>query len=153
MLTLIDLCRAAKEERHLTNKDIADGSGVPLGTVNNLFRSSTHSPTVETIGPICAFLDVSMDGFFGKTSPEPEDPTTHADSALELMEREVSSLHQEINGLNAQNELLRELVEKQNHGIRIRDHFMIHLLVLLIGVLVYAVCLDLHCLEFGFFHG
>ena len=44
MLTLIDLCRAAKEERHLTNKDIADGSGVPLGTVNNLFRSSTHSP-------------------------------------------------------------------------------------------------------------
>ena len=152
MLTLIDLCRAAKEERHLTNKDIADGSGVPLGTVNNLFRASTHSPTVETIGPICAFLDVSMDGFFGKTT-EPEVPATHADSAIELMESEVSSLHQEINGLNAQNELLRELVEKQNHGIRIRDHFMIHLLVLLIGALVYAVYLDLHCLDFGLFHG
>lgn len=153
MLTLIDLCRAAKEDRHLTNKDIADGSGVPLGTVNNLFRSSTHSPTVETIGPICSFLDVSMDGFFGKTSPEPEDPTTHADSAIELMEREVSSLHQEINGLNAQNELLREFVDHQNHGIRMRNFLLFLLLVLLIFALAYAAYLDLHCLEFGFFHG
>ena len=153
MLTLIDLCRVAKEDRHLTNKDIADGSGVPLGTVNNLFRSSTHSPTVETIGPICAFLDVSMDGFFGKTSPEPEDPTTHADSAIELMEREVSSLHQEINGLNAQNELLREFVDHQNHGIRMRNFLLFLLLVLLIFALGYAVYLDLHCLALGFWHG
>lgn len=151
MLTLIDLCRAAKENRHLTNREIADATGVPLNTVNNMFRASTHSPTVETLGPICAFLGVSIDEFFGKNPPEPEE-TPPPEAAAERMEHEVSSLHQYICGLNAQNELLREIIEKQTHGIRTRDFVIFCVFALFIGALAYALFLDLHCLDFGLFH-
>lgn len=149
MLSLIDQCRAVKEEKHITNKEIADGSGVPLNTVNNFFRASTHSPTVDTIGPICAFLDISMDEYFGKKQME---PAHLPESAEELAAQELSVFCQQIKGLNAQNELLREIIEKQTHGIRIRDHFLFWFFLLFIAALGYAAYLDLHCHDFGFFH-
>ena len=150
MLSLIDQCRAAKEEKHITNKDIADGSGVPLNTVNNMFRATTHSPTLETLGPICAYLGISIDQFLGM---EPTEDSPPPETIEEIVNREMDVYRQEINGLNAQNELLREFMERQSHGIRNRDRLLRWLLVLLICTLAYAVYLDLHCLEFGFFHG
>ena len=150
MLSLIDQCRAAKEEKHITNKDIADGSGVPLNTVNNMFRATTHSPTLETLGPICVFLGISIDQFLGM---KPTEDSTPPETVEEIVSRELDVYRQEINGLNAQNELLREFVERQSHGIRNRDRLLRWMLVLLIFVVAYAVYLDLHCLEFGFFHG
>lgn len=150
MLSLIDQCRAAKEEKHITNKEIADDSGVPLNTVNNMFRATTHSPTLETLGPICAFLGISIDQFLGM---EPTEDSPPPETIEEIVSRELDVYRQEINGLNAQNELLREFVERQSHGIRNRDRLLRWMLVLLIFVVAYAVYLDLHCLEFGFFHG
>ena len=150
MLSLIDQCRAAKEETHITNKEIADGSGVPLNTVNNMFRATTHSPTLETLGPICAFLGISIDQFLGM---EPTEDSPPPETIEEIVNREMDVYRQEINGLNAQNEILREFVDHQNHGIRMRNFLLFLLLVLLIFALAYAAYLDLHCLDFGFFHG
>lgn len=150
MLSLIDQCRAVKEEKHITNKDIADGSGVPLNTVNNMFRATTHSPTLETLGPICVFLGISIDQFLGM---KPTEDSTPPETVEELVSRELDVYRQEINGLNAQNEILREFVNHQNRGIRMRNFILVLLLVLLIFALAYAAYLDLHCLNFGFFHG
>lgn len=150
MLSLIDQCRAAKEEKHITNKEIADGSGVPLNTVNNMFRATTHSPTLETIGPICAFLGISIDQFWGIKPTEGSPPPKTIE---EIVNRELDVYRQEINGLNAQNELLREFVDRQNRGIRMRNFLLLQLLVFLIFALGYAVYLDLRCLDIGFFHG
>ena len=150
MLSLIDQCRAVKEEKHITNKDIADGSGVPLNTVNNMFRATTHSPTLETLGPICVFLGISIDQFLGM---KPTEDSTPPETVEEIVSRELDVYRQEINGLNAQNELLREFVERLSHGIRNRDRLLRWMLVLLIFALAYAAYLDMHCLNFGFFHG
>ena len=139
MLSLIDQCRAAKEEKHITNKEIADGSGVPLNTVNNMFRATTHSPTLETLGPICAFLGISIDQFLGM---EPTEDSPPPETIEEIVSRELDVYRQEINGLNA-----------QSHGIRNRDRLLRWMLVLLIFALAYAAYLDMHCLDFGFFHG
>lgn len=150
MLSLIDQCRAVKEEKHITNKEIADGSGVPLNTVNNMFRATTHSPTLETLGPICVFLGISIDQFLGMKPTEDSPPP---ETIEEIVNRELDVYRQEINGLNAQNEILREFVNHQNRGIRMRNFILFLLLVLLIFALAYAAYLDLHCLNFGFFHG
>ena len=95
MLSLIDQCRAAKEEKHITNKEIADGSGVPLNTVNNMFRATTHSPTLETLGPICVFLGISIDQFLGMKPTEDSPPP---ETVEELVSRELDVYRQEING-------------------------------------------------------
>ncbi len=55
MLSLIDQCRASKREKHITNKEIADGSGVPLNTVNNMFRATTPFPYVGNSRPHLCF--------------------------------------------------------------------------------------------------
>ncbi len=105
---------------------------------------------METLGPICAFLGISIDQFLGikptEDSPPPE-------TVEEIVSRELDVYRQEINGLNAQNELLREFVNHQNRGIRTRNFLLFLLMVLLIFALAYAAYLDLHCLNFGFFHG
>lgn len=150
MLSLIDQCRAAKEEKHITNKEIADGSGVPLNTVNNMFRTTTHSPTLETIGPICAFLGISIDRFFGM---EPAEDSPSPETIEELVNRELDVYRQKINGLNAQNEILQKFVDHQHRGIRMRNFLLIQLLALLIFALGYAVYLDVNCVQIGFWHG
>ena len=69
MLPLIQQCHDAKREKKLSNRDIAEGSGVPLSTVNNFFRTADRSPCVDTAGSICAYLGISMDAFYGIQSP------------------------------------------------------------------------------------
>ena len=49
----------------MTAQDIADQSGVPLSTVNNFFANASKSPSINTAGPICAVLGISLDEFFG----------------------------------------------------------------------------------------
>lgn len=58
---LQDLCRDAKSRLNMTNQDIADVSGVPISTVKNFFASSSKSPSVYTVAPICSALGVSID--------------------------------------------------------------------------------------------
>lgn len=62
---LQDLCREAKERKHMTAQEIADESGVPLSTVNNFFAAASRLPAIGTAGPICRVLDVSMDSYYG----------------------------------------------------------------------------------------
>ena len=63
-MTIQDLCRDKKTALHLTAQDIADESGVPLSTVNNFFANASKSPSINTAGPICAVLGISLDEFF-----------------------------------------------------------------------------------------
>lgn len=84
---------------------------------------------------------------------EPTENSPPPETIEEIVNRELDVYRQEINGLNAQNEILREFVNHQNRGIRMRNFILALLLVLLIFALAYAAYLDLHCLNFGFFHG
>lgn len=65
MDVLKQLCKEQKLAKHMTNQDIADESGVPVSTVNNYFSSLSKCPSIFTVGPICAVLDISLDEFFG----------------------------------------------------------------------------------------
>ena len=155
MLPLIQQCHDAKHEKKLSNRDIAEGSGVPLSTVNNFFRSVDRSPCVDTAGPICAYLGISMDAFFGiqpppaamsEQPPEPECTAEYLSQQLAVSEAERASAAKQL-------KLMREMVDKQNHGIRMRDHFLVHLFILVVACLIWAVYLDMHCLDFGFWRG
>ena len=70
---LWETCREAKDtmQPHKTNQDIADESGVSVNAVSQFLRGETTKPYINTVGPICVSLGVSMDEHFGVPPAEP----------------------------------------------------------------------------------
>lgn len=52
-----------KENSHLTNQQIADISGVPVGTVNRIMSGNCDDPKFQTISALATALNVSLDEF------------------------------------------------------------------------------------------
>ncbi len=74
---LWETCREAKDtmQPHKTNQDIADESGVSVNAVSQFLRGETTKPYINTDGPICASLGVSLDEHFGVPPAEPSEPS------------------------------------------------------------------------------
>lgn len=74
---LWETCREAKAtmQPHKTNQDIADESGVSVNAVSQFLRGETTKPYINTVGPICASLGVSLDEHFGVPPAEPSEPS------------------------------------------------------------------------------
>lgn len=59
-------CREAKDALpNKTNQDIADDTGLSVNAVSQFLRGETRNPSMDTAGPICAVLNVSMDEHYG----------------------------------------------------------------------------------------
>ncbi len=152
MSNLIDRCIEARENLHLSYQQVADRSGVPVTTVRNAFNLNTRSPSIDTMGPICAVLGVSMDDFFGVPRPEPpkmEEPECN----IEYFVMELSVSEEKRKTATAQRDLLREMVDNQNRGILTRNHTIASLIAVLIVLVVWALYLDLSSANIGFWRG
>ena len=70
---LSDLCREQKQTitPHKTNQDVAENTGLSVGTVSQFFRGDIKNPSVYTVGPICREMGISMDEYFGIPHDEP----------------------------------------------------------------------------------
>ena len=75
-----------------TNQDIADESGLSVNAVGQFLRGETKSPSVDTAGPICAALGVSMDDHFGVEAPAEDDT-----SEVERLRLQRRTIHQRSN--------------------------------------------------------
>ena len=64
VLQIKDALKAQREEKHMTNQDISDLSGLSMNTVNNYFSSRSKAPSIYTVGSLCAALGVSLVRFF-----------------------------------------------------------------------------------------
>ena len=65
VLQIKDALKAQREEKHMTNQEISDLSGLSMNTVNNYFSSRSKAPSIYTVGQLCAALGVSLDRYFG----------------------------------------------------------------------------------------
>lgn len=83
-MMLYELCREQKDAQHLTYADIAEKSGIVEKTVKNFFGGAKQ-PSVNTAGPICRALGVSLDKYFDIVTDE------HP-AALELAQQENEHL-------------------------------------------------------------
>lgn len=90
---LWETCREAKDtmQPHKTNQDIADESGVSVNAVSQFLRGETTKPYIDTVGPICASLGVSMDEHFGVP---PADPAESSD--VEKLRAESAALRAQL---------------------------------------------------------
>lgn len=137
-MTIQDLCREKRASLNLTAQDIADASNVPLSTVNNFFANSSKSPSINTVGPICAVLGISLDAFYGiGTHYTANEETLHAENVG--LEKHLSSK--------------RQIITMMEKGVKTRNRIIAALLVLLFFATAYGLYLDFNCIQIGFWRG
>ena len=60
-----DYLKALKLKKNLTNQELSDLSGVPVGTINRIMANQTDNPSFQTVCDIVIALDGSLDGLAG----------------------------------------------------------------------------------------
>ena len=62
---LADYLKLLKNKKNLTNQELADLSGVPVGTINRIMAGQTDNPNFQTVCDIVFALDGSFDELEG----------------------------------------------------------------------------------------
>lgn len=100
---------ALKEKHGLTNQQISDASGVPLGTVSGIFSGQTARPAFQDIVAILASMGESIDGFCGVS---PAHAPAETENAPQPFAAEHHHHHFHFSPLKAEaRELMRESLE------------------------------------------
>ena len=79
-----------KDKRKLTNQQLADLSGVPVGTINRILSGQTDNPSFQTVCDIVMAMNGSLDELAGIKEPEPPSARNKGPG------REVIELYQSI---------------------------------------------------------
>ena len=85
METYIDRIKKLKSEKKLTNEQLADKSGIPLGTLSKLLAGMNESPKLSNIVAICSALDCSVE-YIVTGAPENTNNYTLSQSEITLIE-------------------------------------------------------------------
>ena len=144
-MTIQDLCKDKKTALHMTSQDIAEKSGVPLSTVNNFFANASKAPSINTAGPICKVLGVSIDEYFEIT-----DKLTMSEEVLSAKNDTLRAHKKELEKHLVDNGKTMKIMMD---GVHTRNRIIAVLLVLLCLVALYALYLDFHCVQIGFWRG
>lgn len=77
----VEKLKAIRDEKGLTNVEIAKISDIPLATITRVFNGSTPNPTFETISRISIAMGTSIDELIGLKQPdEPPVPSRVEDT-------------------------------------------------------------------------
>lgn len=136
----VEKLKTIKEDKDLTNAEIAKLSNIPLATITRVFNGQTPNPTFETISRIAFALGTSLDELSGLKQPD-EPPIA---SPIESTLNSYSEL------LHEKDERIKELKETLE---RVRDEKRTFLIVL-IGVIAFIMvflAIDLFNGDFGRF--
>ena len=106
-------CAEKRDTLKLSNLEIAERAEIPIGTVNKFFSSSSKSPSVYTVGPICRVLGVSLDRVFDIKECNKTTETEH--------------------------DLYERLLASARRAVRVRNHLLAVLSVSLVLIILYLV--------------
>ena len=79
MESYIDRIKQLKNQRKLTNEQLAERSGIPLGTLSKLLAGMSESPKLSNIVAICNVLDCSVEYIVTGTPDNTNNYTLTAD--------------------------------------------------------------------------
>ena len=76
-----------KEKRRLTNQQLSDLSGVPIGTVNRILSGQTDNPSFQSVCDMVMAMDGSLDELVGiKEEASPSDKKSSNKEIIQLYE-------------------------------------------------------------------
>ena len=83
--TYIDRLKQIKSERRITNDQLSEMTGIPLGTLSKILAGISDSPKLSNIVAICAALECSVD-YILTGIPENTNNYTLSDKEITLVE-------------------------------------------------------------------
>jgi repressor LexA len=86
METYLDRIKLLKNEQRMTNEQLAERSGIPLGTLSKILAGMSDSPKLSNMVAICSALGCSMEYIVSGT-PENTNNYTLSDDEISLIER------------------------------------------------------------------
>ncbi|MCI6990034.1 MAG: helix-turn-helix domain-containing protein [Clostridiales bacterium] len=120
-----------KEKRKLTNQQLSDLSGVPVGTINRILSGQTDNPSFQTVCDMVLAMDGSLDEIVGIK----ETPDENAEKKVRA-NQEILSLYE-------------SMIASKNQWI----HRLFVCCCVLTLVLIFLVVFDLTNPAVGFFRG
>lgn len=143
----LDYFKKLKEERHLTQQQIAELSNIPLPTISRIFHGSTLNPTFETISAITIALGGSLDEMMGlksagETPVTPQVETTISAYADLLNEKDLRIKEKEEN--------IKLLKEELHVERKVKNKLAIVIFMLLAAVITVLI-VDIFNGHFGYF--
>lgn len=75
-----------KEKRKLTNQQLSDLSGVPIGTINRIMAGQTDNPSFQTVCDIVMAMDGSLDELVGIKEETPLEKKAANKELIQLYE-------------------------------------------------------------------
>lgn len=142
----LEKLKKVKEQRKLTNAEIATLSAIPLATITRIFNGITPNPTFETVASIAMALGISLDELVGLKEPgeKPLDSriettiTSYAELLKEKEER-FKEKEERIKELKAERDKLQKEKGK-----------LFTLLVVMVSVIFFVLLFDVMNGHFGF---
>ena len=83
--TYIDRIKQLKSEKKITNDQLSDMTGIPLGTLSKILAGISDSPKLSNIVAICGALECSVD-YILTGIPENTNNYTLTDREISLIE-------------------------------------------------------------------
>ena len=136
----VEKLKMIKEEKDLTNLEIATLSNIPLPTITRVFNGQTPNPTFETISRIAFALGVSLDELSGLRQPEEQPVSSTIENTL--------SSYAEL--LKEKDDRIKELIEDKR-VIRNEKYKLVGLLVGIISAILVLFAVDIFNGHFGYF--
>lgn len=131
-MTIQEMCNEKRMALGLTHQNIADQAEMPLQTVRNFFSRASKAPSIYTTAQICAVLGVSLDEFFGIAERLTQEEKHVADLQAHIADQELT-------------------IQDLHRRARTMRHVIFTLGWVLLGLLIWCIYFDLHCMDMGFF--
>ena len=142
----VEKLKAIRDEKKMTNVEIAKISNIPLATITRVFNGQTPNPTFETISRIALALDISLDEFIGLKQPDAPPISSPIENALNSYSELLQEKDERIRELKEENERER----KDRHRITC---VLICVVIILLVILGTMLCIDLTNHQVGRFRG
>ena len=136
----LERLKALKEDRDLTNAEIAKLSNIPLATITRIFNGSTPNPTFETFTQIAIALGASLDEIAGLKQPDAPPVDAPIENALSSYAELLKEKDERIKDLKEEKEKMRK--EKQRFALA---------LACVVGFVLLLLTVDILNGHFGYF--
>ena len=78
-----------KDQSKLTNQQLSDLSGVPVGTINRIMAGQTDNPSFQTVCDMVMAMGGSLDELAGIQTPGGGEPSPPGEDLIRLYERTI----------------------------------------------------------------
>lgn len=136
----IEKLKMIKEEKDLTNAEIASLANIPLPTITRVFNGQTPNPTFETISRIAIALGTSLDELLGLKQPDEPPIASPIENTLNSYSELLSEKENRIKELKE--EIKKECKEK---------YITAGILIFVVAFLLAVFTIDVLNGHFGYF--